>query len=84
MSEEKDIYTDEGREELIDDGEIEPWEDAFMRGAEGEGEEGVCKNCDKVLTDKDKIIEKEYDGRIVRFCSSACADEYKEKDNDEE
>ena len=32
----EDIYDEDGREELLDDDEIEAWEEGFMAGAEGE------------------------------------------------
>lgn len=77
--EQKDIYSDKGREELVEDGEIEPWEEGFMKGAEGEGEEYKCEKCEKILTDKDDIVEKEVNGTVFRFCSANCAEEFEEE-----
>ena len=34
----KDVYSEEGREELVDDDEISPEEEGFMEGAEGDGQ----------------------------------------------
>ena len=33
----EEVYTEEGRENLEEDGEIDTWEEAFMEGAEGRG-----------------------------------------------
>ena len=70
-----DVYTPEGREELEEEeGEIAPWEEGFMEGAEQKGELGECAFCEKPLSeDHDKIIEREMKGRIVWFCSEKCA-----------
>ncbi|MBI4016554.1 MAG: hypothetical protein HY363_02565 [Candidatus Aenigmarchaeota archaeon] len=70
-----DVYSPEGRDELEEEeGEIEPWEEAFMEGAETKGELGECANCEKPLCQgKDHIVEREIKGRLVWFCSSKCA-----------
>ncbi len=70
-----DVYSPEGRDELEEEeGEIAPWEEAFMEGAEGRGELGECANCEKPLCQgKDHIVEREIKGRLVWFCSSKCA-----------
>ncbi|PIN81847.1 hypothetical protein COV11_01035 [Candidatus Woesearchaeota archaeon CG10_big_fil_rev_8_21_14_0_10_30_7] len=36
-TEDEDVYTEEGRENLVEDGEITPEEEGFMQGAEGTG-----------------------------------------------
>ena len=76
-----DVYSPEGRDELEEEeGEIAPWEEAFMEGAESKGELGDCANCEKPLCQgKDHIIERELKGRIVWFCSSKCASAGKKK-----
>ncbi len=70
-----DVYTPEGREELEEDeGEIEPWEEGFMEGAEGRGNLGDCAFCEKPLSDeKGLVIEKRIKGKLSRFCSEKCA-----------
>ena len=73
---EADVYTEEGREELtVDEGEIAPWEEGFAEGADHEGADATCANCDKVLGDRDEmaIVEKLYKGNVLKFCSSKCA-----------
>lgn len=71
---EENVYTEEGRESLVEDDEIEPWEEGFSEGADHEGSLGTCAHCDKVLgEDKGSIVEKEYDGEVWFFCSEGCA-----------
>ena len=72
---EADVYTAEGRDELEEDeGEIAPWEEAFMEGASGKGSKATCENCGKILSQNEaKIIEREYRGQTYFFCSEKCA-----------
>ena len=72
---EKDIYSEGGREKLVEDDEIEPWEQGFMQGAEGGGQGAKCRKCGKPLVDKE-IVEKEIDGENYRFCSEECANKF--------
>ena len=81
MADDKDIYSEEGREDLVDSGEISAAEEGFMEGAEGDGQGAKCRKCGKVLMDD--FIEKKIDDGIGRFCSDECADKYtEEKKND--
>ena len=43
MADDKDIYSEEGREDLVEDGEISPAEEGFMEGAEGNGQGAKCR-----------------------------------------
>ena len=71
---EADIYTEEGTEELEEEDEVAPWEEAFAQGASGKGEKATCANCGKPLSqDEDKVIEQEYRGNVYWFCSQKCA-----------
>jgi len=76
MSDDEDIYSEEGRENQVDDDEISPAEEGFMAGAEGDGQGAKCRKCGKILTDD--FIEKKVDDEICRFCSDECADKYSE------
>jgi hypothetical protein len=68
-----DTYTEEGREELLEDDEVSPAEEGFAEGEE-EAEKAHCAGCGKVLSqDKKTLIEKEFDHKIVLFCSDQCA-----------
>jgi len=75
----EDIYTEEGREKLVDDAEIEPWEEGFMKGAEDDGQGAKCRKCGKILIGPEDIVEKEIDGEVLRFCSDECVHSYERK-----
>jgi len=69
-----DVYSEEGRQELIEDeGEIQPWEEGFAKGAVGAGQYGVCEHCGKPLGDRGEVIERRIDDEIKFFCSEECA-----------
>jgi len=74
MPDDEDIYSEEGREELVDDDEISPEEEGFMEGAEGGGQGAKCRKCGKILSDD--FIEKKVGKEIYRFCSDECAEKY--------
>lgn len=75
---EADVYTQEGREELVEEDGISDWEEGFSEGAEEKGELGNCATCGKVLSQqKDKVVEKEVNHELLWFCSNKCAEEYK-------
>ncbi|MEM2916323.1 MAG: hypothetical protein QXT19_03130 [Candidatus Woesearchaeota archaeon] len=68
-----DVYTEEGREELMEDDEVAEWEEGFAEG-EREPEKAHCAGCGKVLSqDESKIVEREIDHIIYNFCSDKCA-----------
>ena len=76
----EEVYTEEGREKLVEDGEISATEEAFMEGAEDRGEETSCAYCGKMISeDKENIYERKFDGEIKLFCSEEHADKYAEK-----
>jgi len=69
-----DTSTEAGREELMENDEISPEEEAFSEGAEDNGELGVCAHCGKPLSqNKEEVVEKEIDGEKVWFCCDECA-----------
>jgi RNA polymerase-binding transcription factor DksA len=73
-----DVYTEEGREELEETGEMQPWEEGFAKGATGKGEYGVCEHCGKPLGDREEeVIEREIKGELKYFCSEKCANKCK-------
>jgi YHS domain-containing protein len=78
---EETVYDEEGREKLVEDGEISPEEAGFMEGAEDDGEQGKCANCGAALMDAENTVETKIEGKTYWFCSSACVDEYKKKKN---
>ena len=69
------IYSEEGREALMDEeDEITDVDEGFMKGYEEEEKLSGCGKCGKVL--ESEVVEREFGGELVRFCSSECADEY--------
>ncbi len=80
---EEDVYSEEGRESLVEDDEIEPWEEEFMEGAEEKGEEGNCAHCGNVLSQEpEEVIEREIKGKKFKFCSDKCAQKGPKKEAD--
>ena len=79
MADDKDVYSEEGREELVDSDEITPEEEGFMEGAHDDGQGAKCRKCGKPLMDD--FVERKVEGEIFRFCSDECSEEYmKEKE----
>lgn len=61
----EDIYNAEERDELEESDEIEPWEEGFMEGEEGQN--AKCRSCGGVL-----LEEKPSRRRLrSRWCGSA-------------
>ncbi len=73
--EEANVYNDNAREELIDDDEITPLEEGFMKGYNEV--EGYCAQCGSLI-EPGEGIEREIDGKKHLFCSDECADTYEE------
>ncbi len=77
---EEEIYSEEGREEMLDNDEISPEEEGFMEGAEGRGEQNCCAECGELLGEKETdLYEREFDGEIKWFCCEEHAENYAKK-----
>jgi len=77
--EDEDIYTDEGREKLEEDDEIDSWEEGFMEGASGAGQLGKDALTGEPLMDVEDVVEAEIDGKIYRFVSEENAEKFRRK-----
>ncbi len=66
-----DVYTAEGREELVEEGEISAEEQGFAAGATN-SDSVHCTQCDKVLN-KEETVEREINHKKYVFCSKDCA-----------
>lgn len=79
--EENSTYSPAGREEAIEDDEVDELEEGFMEGYE-EGERAAnCGLCKKLLgTD---FIEEEIEGKLYRFCTEAHAEAFQRKHQDD-
>ena len=73
------VYSEEGREEMEDDDEIDPVEEGFMEGAVGRGKKNCCAECGKLLSNKEDIFEREFEGEVKWFCSEEHAEKYAKK-----
>ncbi|MCK5107587.1 MAG: hypothetical protein KAQ83_02580 [Nanoarchaeota archaeon] len=76
----EEVYSKEGRDHLVEDDEISPWEAAFMEGADEDGTGAKCRTCGKILLREKAVIEKVINGELHRFCSDECLDSF-EKEN---
>lgn len=74
----EDVYSDEGRADLVEDDEISAEEEGFMEGAEDDGQQAKCAHCGKILK-KGALIEKDIEGDTKWFCSEQCVEKYEEK-----
>jgi len=79
---EGDVYSEEGREHLVEDGEMEAWEEGFMEGANMDGQKGKCANCGGVLF-RGSTHEKEIKDENRFFCCVKCVEEYEKKHEDD-
>jgi len=72
---EKNVYSDAGRKELIeDDDSITDVDEGFMKGYDEGGKMAKCPVCNKILDDD--FVEKEIDGEEHRFCCDEHAEKY--------
>ena len=79
---EEDPSTPEGRESLVEDDEIEPWEAGFAEGASEEGQLGKDALTGEPLLDIDEVVEAEIEGKIYRFVNEKNARKFRLKHND--
>ncbi|MBU0460670.1 MAG: hypothetical protein KKH52_01520 [Nanoarchaeota archaeon] len=75
----EDVYTEEGREKLVEDGEISPEEEGFMEGAAQAGQLGKDALTGEPLMDVDDVVEAEIDGKLYRFVNAENARKFREK-----
>ncbi len=80
---EKDPLTKEGREYMVEDDEMEPWEAGFAEGASEEGQHAKDALTGEPLMGVDNVIEAEIDGEIYRFVSEENAEKFRKKKSEE-
>ena len=80
---EVDPLTPEGREALVEDDELEPWEAGFAEGASEEGQLGKDALTGEPLMDKDEVVEAVINGKLYRFVNEENAEKFrlKQKNN---
>ena len=77
--EDEDIYSEEGREEEVEEDEIEPWEAGFMKGASGTGQLGKDALTGKPLMNVENVVQMEIEGKSYCFANRANALKFQEK-----
>ncbi len=80
----EDVYSEEGREKLVEDEEIDPEEAGFMAGAEAGGQLAKDALTGEPLMDIDDVVETEIDGQMYRFVNEENAQKFREKKEQEE
>ncbi|MBW2991616.1 hypothetical protein KY345_00175 [Candidatus Woesearchaeota archaeon] len=71
----KEVYSEPGRDKLVEEGEMGTWEEGFMEGAEGRGQMTSCARCGKLLSqEKDEVFERKINGKKMFFCSKEHAE----------
>jgi hypothetical protein len=77
--EDEDVYTDAGREQLVEDDEIDALEAGIMQGASDDGQLGKDALTGEPLMDIEDVVELEIDGELYRFVSEENAEEFRLK-----
>ncbi len=80
----EDVYTEEGRENLVEDDEISPEEEGFMEGANASGQLGKDALTGEPLMDVEDVVEAEIEGRLYRFVNAENAQKFRKKKEKEE
>ena len=75
--EDDSLYSEEGREDSIEDDEIDGVEEGFMQGYGSGDRLTKCALCHKLLTDD--FVEEEIKDELYRFCSDDHVEAYKKK-----
>ena len=75
----EDVYSEEGREKLVEDSEISPEEEGFMEGASDAGQLGKDALTGEPLMDVEDVVETEIDGQLYRFVNAENAQKFREK-----
>tara|TARA_Y100000310_G_C20613942_1_gene779563 strand:- start:739 stop:1083 length:345 start_codon:yes stop_codon:yes gene_type:complete len=79
----EDVYSEEGREHLVEDGEISPEEEGFMEGAAQAGQLGKDALTGEPLMDVENVVETEIDGKVYRFVSEENAQKFRDRKKSE-
>jgi len=79
QNDETDIYSDDSRAELVEDGEMSPEEEGFMEGFNEESKKITCAECKQIIIDSNDAIQAEIDNEELLFCSEECYSKYKKR-----
>ena len=75
----EDPDVEEGREALVDEDAMEPWEAGFAEGASDEGQHAKDALTGEPLMDVEEVVETEIDGKTYRFVSEKNAEKFRQK-----
>ena len=76
-SEDGDVYSEKGLEDLEDDDEIDVVEEGLMEGYHEGGKLTKCAYCGRILSDAmDEVFEELVGDKVYRFCSADHAELY--------
>ena len=78
------VYTKEGRENLEEDSELEPWEEGFMEGASDSGQLSKDAVTGEPLMGVDDVVEIEIEDQTYRFVNKENAEKFKKKKENED
>ena len=79
----EDPLTEEGREALVDEDAMEPWEAGFAEGASDEGQHAKDALTGEPLMDIEDVVEAKIDGKLYRFVNEENAQKFREKKKEE-
>tara|TARA_Y100000310_G_C20236269_1_gene602548 strand:+ start:129 stop:434 length:306 start_codon:yes stop_codon:yes gene_type:complete len=75
--------TEEGREKLVEDDEIEPWEAGFSEGASDEGQLAKDALTGEPLMGVEDVVEIEINGKKYRFVNEENAQKFRARKEEE-
>ncbi len=75
----EDPDVEEGREALVDEDAIEPWEAGFSEGASDEGQHAKDALTGEPLMGVENVVEAEINGKTYRFVSEKNAAKFRQK-----
>ncbi len=78
---EADVLTEEGREDLVENDEMESWEAGFAQGASEEGQ--LAKDALTGEPIMDECVEREINGKLYRFVNEENAKKFAERQSKE-
>lgn len=78
-----DVYSEEGRELLEEDDEVEAWEAGFAQGAEQEGQLAKDALTGEPLMEVEDVVEMKIDGQLYRFLNEENAEAFRKKKREE-
>ncbi len=79
-----DVYSEETRNELVEDDELTPEESGFLEGYNNDTKRVVCAECKRIIIDPDDAIEAEINNETYLFCSEECYEKFKKRKQETE